>query len=288
MTVAVLIPADVSGDPHRARALDYVRRWYADHFADWPVFVGAPGSADWSKGAAVAAALERAAGAQALVLGDADSFTLDPEHLRQAVDLVTLGKHPWAIPHRNVYRLRELETARLLDDPTAKPRLGHTARPTYEGPAGGGITVVDRSAFDQVHGIDPRYLGWGGEDVSFGWALSTLAGDPVRLDGRLVHLWHPHPAPNLRGSPESEALVALYRSARGVPRRMRDVVAGRPWTPAEPLADPVRFRMTANRTSLRLPCGDVVRFTRGTYETDDPDQVEQLRSFTIVREDRRR
>lgn len=285
MTVAVLIPAEVSGDRHRAQALDYVRGWYDRHFPELPVHLGEC-SGEWSKGAAIADAVERAGtGAQAFVLADADSFLLDPIHLATAVDLVALGKHPWCVPHRHVYRLREAETDRICQQDT-KPRLGHTARPVYEGPPGGGITVVSRSAFEAVRGIDPRFLGWGGEDVAFGWALATLAGEAERLDGRLIHLWHPHPAPNLRGSPASEDLVALYRSARGVPRRMADVVEGRPWVLAEPLADPVRFRMTANRQVLRLPNGDTVRFQRGLYETTDPDEVEQLRTFKIVREDR--
>lgn len=286
MNPAVLIPTNTAGDSWRAQALRYVEAWWARNFAELPVVLGDSGE-PWSKGAAVAAALELAGPeADPLIIADADSFTLDPDHIGEALAHIAAG-HPWVVPHRQVYRLRDRETERLHGDYVTKPRLGHTARPCYEGPAGGGITVVTRAAFELVGGIDPRFLGWGGEDVAFGWALATLAGDPVRLEGRLVHLWHPHPAPNLRGSADSEALVAVYRSARGVPRRMRDVVEGRPWTPAEPLADPVRFRMTANRQALRLPCGDIVRFTRGAYETRDPDEIEQLRSFQIVREDRR-
>jgi hypothetical protein len=286
---AILIPADVSGDPWRARALDYVQTWYARHFPSVPLHLGAPAAGDpWSKGAAVADALTRApAGAQVLVLADADSFMLNPADLADAVELVIAGK-PWCVPHRSVYRLRDKETARLEDAPELKPRLGWTCRPVYEGPPGGGITVLNREAFDLVGGVDPRFLGWGGEDVALGWALDTLIGPAVRLEGRLVHLWHPHPAPNLRGSADSEELVAAYRRARGVRRRMLAVVAGEQWEPAPELAEPVTFRMIANRTSLRLPCGDVVRFTRNTYTTTDPDTVEQLRSFNIIREDRRR
>ena len=60
------------------------------------------------------------------------------------------------------------------------------------------------------------------------------------------------------------------------------------WIAAPPLEAPVRFRMTANRTSLRLPCGDLVKFRGSFYETSDPDEVEQIRTFAIVREERRR
>lgn len=286
MTAAVLIPAGVAADEWRARALDYVQAWWARHFPQLPVHLGDSGD-PWSKGAAVDAALELADGAQVLILADADSFLFDPVDVRRALELAD-GGEPWIVPHRLVYRLRERETVRLQAEPDTKPRLGWTHRPAYEGPAGGGITIVRRDAFELVGGIDRRYLGWGGEDLSFGWALETLAGPVHRLDGALVHLWHPHPAPTLRGSPESEELVARYKSARGVPRRMRAIVAGEQWAPAEPLPEPVTFRMHANRQTVRLPSGEIAHFPGGTFTTSDPDTVEQLRCFPIVAEERRR
>jgi hypothetical protein len=287
-TTAVLMPSGIT-DEWRARARSYVTAWYARHFGDCPLVVGECAQAsEWSKGEAIADAFERAGSPDVLVLADADSFTLDPDSLRTAIELVTLGGRPYVIPHRQVYRLRQDETERLHRDPEARPRLGYTARPVYEGPAGGGITVVSRDAFELVGGIDRRFLGWGGEDVAFGWALATLVGEGVRLEGRLVHLWHPHPAPNLRGSEASEELVAKYREARGVPRRMTKVIAGEPWLPVDPLPEPIRFRMTANRNVLRLPSGATVRFRDKLYETSDPDEVEQIRTFNIVREERRR
>lgn len=286
-STAVLMPSGIT-DEWRARARVYVEQWYRRHFPSAELITGeCPPAAEWSKGDAIADAFSRTS-AEVLVLADADSFMLDPGHLRAAIDLVELAGHPFAVPHSKVYRLRADETTRIEDAPELAPRLGYTARPVYEGPIGGGITVVSRSAFELVRGIDRRFLGWGGEDLAFGWALQTLAGAGPRLEGRLVHLWHPHPAPNLRGSPASEELVAKYRAARGVPRRMAAVVAGEEWHAATPLEAPVRFRMTANRTSLRLPCGDLVKFRGSLYETSDPDEVEQIRTFAIVREERRR
>lgn len=275
-------------DEWRARARAYVEEWYARHFPSWPLFVGeVPAGEEWSKGAAVADALDRAGSADVLVLADADSFTSSPEELAAAVKAVELGR-PWAQPHRLVFRLAEKETLELHRDPLRRPRMGKVCRAPYSGPLGGGITVLRRDVFELVRGIDRRFLGWGGEDVAFGWALETLAPGGARLEGALVHLWHPHPAPNLRGSEASEELVAEYRRARGVPRRMAAVVAGEEWAPLPELDRPVRFRMTANRTTLRLPTGETIRFAHGIYETADPDEVEQLRTFQIVREETRR
>lgn len=286
---AVVIPHRVTGDEWRARALDYVRAWWARHYPALTVIDGTiDEAAEWSKGAAAAAGVEEAiaAGAEILVIADGDSFTGDPGAIRQAIELVELGR-PWAIPHGFVHRLTEAETARVLDDPTHRPRLGKICRPLYEGPAGGGITVLTVDAWRTVGGIDARFVGWGGEDLAFGWALETLVGLPERVGASLVHLWHPHPAPELRGSPESEALVADYTAARGFPRRMRAVLDGVPVT-VEPLANPIRFRMTANRRQLRVSGRNYIRFTQGIYETSDPDEADWLRRHPAVIEETRR
>lgn len=289
MTAAVIIPFSPADEaPERIAAFEFVARWYNDHHPRWPIIVGA--SPDpWSKGAAVANAVRDVLleGVDVLVIADADSFIVEPRILAEAVDLVERGLANWVTPHQFVYRLKPAETERVLAG--AAPRLGHTHRAPYEGPIGGGVTVVSRSAFDTVNGIDRRFLGWGGEDIAFGYALETLCPPGRRLAGALVHLWHPHPAPTLRGSPESEALVAAYTDARGLRRRMRAMVDGATSCPALNAVDPVRFRMTANRRTLRLGGGSkIVRFDRGTYTTTDPDEIDALRATPIVTEDRGR
>jgi hypothetical protein len=286
--VGIVIPTR-AGDEWRARALAFVREWYADKHPEIPVVLGElDPDEEWSKGAAVAAGVAALGPVDVLVLADADSFVTDPRILADAVELVRGGR-PWVVPHHTVYRLRESETERLYSDPTRRPRMHTVARTPYVGPAGGGITVVSAEAFELVRGVDRRFLGWGGEDVAFGWALETLTAPVHRLTGRLCHLWHPHPAPNLRGSPASEELIARYRDARGYPRRMTPLVAGEEWETLPALDEPVRFRMTANRRTLRLFGSDlVIRFRDGIYETRDPDEADALRRHTIIREERRR
>jgi hypothetical protein len=277
--VAVVIPfAPV--DEHRVRAFEFVERWYADHYPKWPRAVGTS-PAPWSKGLAVLDAINQLAEpCEVLVIADADSFVIAPSFLEQAVEEVQTGRRDWVTPHRMVYRLRPDETERVLAG--AKPRLGHTHRHPYEGPIGGGITVVSVAAFERVNGIDIDFRGWGGEDLAFGYALETLAPPGMRLDGSLVHLWHPHPAPDLRGSPESEDLIARYRSARGLRRRMRHLIEHGTIPDVEPV-EPVRFRMTANRRTLRLSGGDrIIRFDQGEYTTTDPDEIDALRATGIV------
>lgn len=219
VSVSVLVPYRPGPCPWRERAWEHVRAHYTAHHPGWEMVVGSC-DGNWSKGAAVADAHSRAAG-DVLVLADADSITT-PDILRAAIEGVAGGRHSWAVPHGRVYRLDQQATETVYAG--GPVRLGRTVRPPYLGPAGGGVVVVTRAAYETVGGIDPRFAGWGGEDVSLGWALETLVGGHRRHGARLVHLWHPHPAPTLRGSPESEALVAHYRAARGRPDLMSALV----------------------------------------------------------------
>lgn len=55
----------------------------------------------------------------------------------------------------------------------------------------GGPRVVTRALWETVKGFDPRFVGWGGEDDVFARCAEVLVGEPKRLDGTLVELWHP-------------------------------------------------------------------------------------------------
>lgn len=220
LTVSVVIPCGGADDEWRRQALAYVVGHYRRCHPDWPVYLG-HAEEPWSKGRAAHDGVAQADG-DILVIADADSF-VNPGVLEETVRLVAnppSDEHVWGIPHKMVHRLDEDQTSLVLAG--AAPDTRKVIRPAYTGPRGGGITVLPRWAWDTVGGIDPRYEGWGGEDLSFGWALSVLAGHFSRIYGDLVHLWHPHPAPDLRGSFESEDLVARYRSAYEAWRRERD------------------------------------------------------------------
>lgn len=217
MNVSIIVPYG-PGCPWREQAWAYVRAHYEREHPDWQVVVGTC-AGEWSKGAALAHAYSDATGA-ILVLADADSFVA-PAVLREAVRLVEAGA-PWVMPHRWVQRLQRRFSEEVMAG--APPRRGRNCRPSYRGVMGGGIVVLPREAWETVCGIDERFCGWGGEDISFGWALETLVGPPERLDGELWHLWHPHPSPKRRGSPASEALAGRYKEARGDPERMRALV----------------------------------------------------------------
>jgi hypothetical protein len=167
-TTDILIPWR-AGCTHREQALEQVGGWYRSH--GWNVVVGEHNNGPWSKAAAVTAALAEST-SDIVAIADADTIC---EGFELAVGAVAAGA-PWAIPHRMVHRLNESGDG--LEEPA------------YLGYEGGGITVLPRTVYDQVP-LDPRFLAWGSEDMSWAYALRTLAGEPWRGVADLTHLWHP-------------------------------------------------------------------------------------------------
>lgn len=98
--------------------------------------------------------------------------------------------------------------------------------PAYLGVEGGGIVVLRRETYAECP-LDPRFVGWGGEDESWGFALRALYGPPVRVRKPVIHLWHP-PANRMTrgyGSLASRELRKRYARARASPALMRALLA---------------------------------------------------------------
>lgn len=204
------------GCPHREAALAWVT---ARH--DMPRVVRA-NDGPWVKARAVNPAMAEST-ADVLVISDADVWC---EELPAAVDHVrTHGG--WAVPHRLVHRLTEHATRLLLEEPDVLlgDVVGTIEEAPYKGIIGGGLVVISRQLAEEVP-LDPRFVGWGGEDVSWGRALETLGGKPWRGHAPLIHLWHPPQHREGRGgmAVDSQELMRRYEKAMRDVRRMRHLI----------------------------------------------------------------
>jgi len=208
-----------AGCPHRAAAF----RWVLDQLErlGFPVHI-ATIDGPWCKAAAIASTLNRLDG-DVVVVHDADVWSdATPQAAAEAAQ-----HRSWAIPHQLVHRLTGDATRAVLDgaDPVGQP----TEQTPYIGVAAGGIVVLHRDALADVP-LDCRFVGWGGEDHSWGYALHALTGPPWRGTAPLHHLWHP-PAERITrrvGSYPSEQLRRRYFAARNDRPAMRALVeAGR-------------------------------------------------------------
>lgn len=216
MSVAVLVPWRDVGCPHRSRALAWVLSRLGEH--GYTVVVGRHESGGWCKAAAVADALSQT-DADTLIVHDADVWT---DGLSEATQRVQEGG-AWAVPHRGLHRLTEAATERYVAGETLDGL--QLAERAYLGLEGGGVTVVRRDVFEACP-IDPRFVGWGGEDESFGFALKCLYGPAWRGKSAMAHLWHPPQRRTTRsfGSLESRELRKRYAKARFDPSAMQSLV----------------------------------------------------------------
>ena len=206
------------GDAFRWANLRWVLARYAQAHPDWSITIAHDRNGEWVKARAVTPEIE-AARHDVIVVADADVWC---NGLAAAVSAVQDGT-PWAIPHRQVRRLTRMATAEVLAG------AGLAEQPTleapYDGARGGGIVVGRRDTLLDVP-LDPRFKGWGGEDISWGYALRSVAGRPYWGQLPLYHLWHPPQKRISRatGSTENRELQRRYARAKSRPQEMQQLL----------------------------------------------------------------
>lgn len=240
MTVSLIVPLSDPLDPIRAEHWRWLRwRWEAVLPASWEVVEGRSTADPWCKANAVESAAQAALHRTWIVV-DADVL-IHPQALIDAASIVQAGEAAYVHPQGQCYRMSKGATKRLV---TCDPASDHHDLPLskrdlasdsgmrqFKVPHGGGLLVVDRDAYHDAGGFDPRFVGHSLEDINLGRALRTLHGKPVELDKPLWHLWHPPALNDLGGvtarrkTPEAKALSDRYRHADGHPEAMRALVA---------------------------------------------------------------
>lgn len=212
--IRVILPFG-GDDPYRARSLAWVWENLPRLLPDATLHVGEC-DGPWSKAAAVANALDPDwPDDDILVIHDADVWV---PKLPETVLLVSRKARSWAAPHSIVHRLGPELTEKVMTGEIPFGGLGTVGldqRP-YRGVLGGGCVVLSRAAYRRVP-LDPRFVGWGQEDESWGFALRGIFGQPHQPpNAPLYHLWHPHPERMSRmvGNRDGEKLRNRYRAAR--------------------------------------------------------------------------
>jgi hypothetical protein len=211
--IRVILP--FGGDcPYRQRSLTWVWENLPQLLPEATLHVGEC-DGPWSKATAVANAIDPDwDDDDVLVIHDADVWA---PKLPDTVLLVSRKGRSWAAPHTMVHRLGPDLTERVMTGEIPFGGLGTAGldQPPYQGVVGGGCVVLSRAAYRRVP-LDPRFVGWGQEDESWGFALHRIFGPPHQQNHRLYHLWHPHPERRSRrvGNDDGEKLRNRYRAAK--------------------------------------------------------------------------
>ncbi len=242
-TISLLVPFH-EDDADRGAVWGWLLAYWRTRLPDAELIVADNFEVPFCKTAAVNDAFKRSRG-DIIVILDADCY-VDAAVIESCADRIRVarvrGEKLWFIPYRRFYRLTQEATTAIvsgardistLGDP---PEVEHES--AYSAAAGHHyaalIQILPREAFEAVGGMDERFKGWGGEDVSFMYAVDTLYGKHRTLDAPVYHLWHPFIKGRWKFTRQwigqnaaelNDELSTKYCEARGVQAPMRDLVS---------------------------------------------------------------
>ena len=213
-SVSVVVPYRGDGRNWRDKAWQYVAAWWKTTHPTWQVVQGFSLAGPWVKAHAVADGLRWADG-DIVVIADADVIG---DGFGEVAAKVDTGEAVWAMPHTWVCRLTQLATRRLYDGgqlPEDRLRDREQVMERHVAAPGGGLVIMRRSTYDATP-MDPRFRGWGLEDVAWAHALHLMHGRGHRAEGTLWHMYHPAQERISRtvGNKESLALWRRYLTTR--------------------------------------------------------------------------
>lgn len=245
--LSLLVPFRDDGE-HRGRVWRWLRRYWRERGLDAEIIQGWDDHSPFSKANAVNNAARLARGRTFAIL-DADAY-LVPEALERCADDIEgkmrRGRHTWYMPYNRLYRLNQKTTLDLIaGDASASPITAAPPQadlepvgtdPHYGHMYGAMAQVMPREAFWAVGGMDPRFRGWGCEDISLLRALDALWGHHEVADEQVLHFWHARIGSKLDdrqwvgqtwGAANSR-LAQRYAGAIAEPEYMRGLAAEHP------------------------------------------------------------
>jgi glycosyltransferase involved in cell wall biosynthesis len=180
-----------------------LKKYWKRQLPDAEIIIGHDYFQPFSKTSAVNDAARKAKG-DVFVILDADVI-LDPAVIERCAELImeseARGYPLWFIPYRRAYRLTQFATSYLLDrDPKwyeldfdeerDRWMMDDPSTAAYGHRYGAMCQIMSRTAFFTVGGMDCRFRGWGGEDVSHMRAVDTLYGKHKTTNNPIWHLAH--------------------------------------------------------------------------------------------------
>ncbi len=210
MATEVVIAYRDLGCPHRRASFQYVLNYYTTLGLRVTV---ENGDETFTRAKGINTAIRRSS-ADVIVQSDPDSLV--PSAQLHAAVAMAEAQDGVVIPfHRPLYLNPAATTRILAGDPLA------TVGPvdcewSGEDVGVGNVVVFSRLTWEVSGGFDERFGMWGGDDAAFAYAASAFTSPLRRIDGDMIHLWHPRLPESM---PDSSAyvdqftIVAEYRDA---------------------------------------------------------------------------
>lgn len=230
--------------PARAASWHWLQEYWSHELPDAELVIGHSPHGVFSKTRAINQAVARSTG-RILVMMDSDCY-INGSVIQHCADRIeeaqAIGQRLWFIPFRRLYRITRQTTRHILssrpDHPlrlTDPPRRHQYTSSFAYGRGhwyGAMIQIMPREGFETVGCMDPRFRGWGGEDIAFVRAMDTLYAKHKTTDNQVLHLWHPNIGSSnldkMWGGQSSHtannALAGRYNAATGDRAAMRRLV----------------------------------------------------------------
>jgi hypothetical protein len=148
-----------------------------------------------------------------IVILDADAY-LPAKSILECAAMIRADRRLWFIPYRRMYRLTAPATASITAGGPARPPTMWDPPPVDLWVDEGGrsfghwfgalVQLMPREAFEAANGMDERFEGWGGEDISLMRAVDTLYARHRNLNAPAFHLYHPTTRAYADGSPRRD------------------------------------------------------------------------------------
>lgn len=194
MNVSVLVPFRDEKDTNRLANWQWLEQRWRAALPDAEIVVGTDEGMPFSKTVAVNDAYSRATG-DVFIIADADSWVPFPL-IRKAINY-SIHNGVLVVPWSTAHRLsrKDSDAIRASDpatpDPIITPAIRERADDYRPSPSTAAmVIVVTREGFELVGGMDPRFRGWGQEDVAFGLSCGTLLGQTKLMLGEAWALFH--------------------------------------------------------------------------------------------------
>jgi hypothetical protein len=216
MRTVFLVPRRNDTGP-RDKLWAYCRARWEMYFPDIPIFEGHHDDGPFNRSAAVNRAAKLAGEWDLGIVIDSDVI-LSVSQVQAAIDRATdTGRVTWA--HRRWRGIREDMSVRLAADlRDMGPELDRDELDLMverTNPISWSCCfVVPREVWDSTGGFDERFEGWGFEDMAWQSLITGLYGHE-RIEGDVVHLWHPRSEERIvKGESRITASPAYTTNAR--------------------------------------------------------------------------
>ena len=216
MRTVFLVPRRADGG-HRDKLWAYARARWEQYFPDVAIFEGNHTEGPFNRSAAVNRAAEAAGAWDIGIIIDSDVL-LSVSQVRAAIDRAErTGRVTWG--HRRWRGIREDMATRIVaDSRDLGPELSRDELDLMverTNPISWSCCIaVPRAVWDDLGGMDERFVGWGYEDMAFQSIVVGLYGHE-RIEGDVVHLWHPRSEERIvKGQPATTASEHYNRNAR--------------------------------------------------------------------------